>query len=426
MQQHHYIHYYTDLRLAFRHLCLRLMHPERSGKSDSLFTLPVVVLVFLAFMLGTSEFIVIGILPDLAADLNVSLAVAGGLVSLFAFAYAAGTVLLTSATARANRRTLLLALVIVFIFGNLISCFAASYTVLLLSRFVVAGVSGTLISVAVTFANDIVLPRNRPAVIAWIFSGFSIASVAGVPAGTVMAAFWGWRLSFVFICVLSLVLFFLLRYCLPRVADSAEQNIFHQFVLFSDRRILFGILMVVCSSSATYVFYTYLTPIFETEIGIPAAYVSLALMVFGVCSIASNLLSGRIAARKGIAGLRVPFVVQMVMLAVLPLLLGFPAAGFAAILVLGVLMYLMNASIQLHFLDVAAQDYPDAVNLASSVSPVSFNVGIGLGALLGSVVVNAVGLREVGYCGAVLAAGAVAAAVLLTRGNRSAAGVCYR
>ncbi len=418
MQKNSYLHYSTDLRLAFRHAYLRLMHPESRKGSDPVFTLPVIVLVMLAFILGTSEFIVIGILPDLSADLHVPLAVAGGLVSFFAFAYAAGTLLLTSATARANRRRLLLTLVVVFILGNLISCFAESYLVLLVSRFLVAGVSGTLISVAMTFANDIASPKNRPAVIAWIFSGFSIASVVGVPAGTILAAVGGWRLSFVLICILSVAVFCLLARSLPAVHDAVEQNILHQFALFGDTRIILGILMVICSSSATYVFYTYLTPIFETEIGIPAADLSLALMAFGVCSIVSNLLSGRIASRGGIVRLRLPFVLQAGILALLPLFLGSPLLGFCAVMTLGVLMYLMNSSAQLHFLDVAVRDYPDAVNLASSVSPISFNLGIGLGALIGSVVVNLTGLRDVGYCGAVLAVGAVAAAVFLVRKNR--------
>lgn len=139
-------------------------------------------------------------------------------------------------------------LVIVFIIGNLIGCVADSYLMFLVSRFVVAGVSGTLISVAMTFVHDIASPKDRPAMIAWIFSGFSIASVVGVPAGTMMAAVWGWRLSFVFICALSLVLFFLLMYCLPHVADSAEQNILHQFALFTDRRILPRVMIVICSA----------------------------------------------------------------------------------------------------------------------------------------------------------------------------------
>lgn len=394
MQQRlRYLHDSADLRVAVRQIIFRLLHPK--SPADPVCTLPVVALVLLACILGTSEFIVIGILPDLARDLDVSLAVAGGLVSLFAFAYAAGTLLLTSATARANRRTLLLLLVIVFIAGNLFSSFATTYEVLLLSRFLVAGVSGSLISIAMTFANDIASPKNRPAVIAWIFSGFSIASVFGVPAGTMLSFFWGWRLSFVCICVVSLLVLFLLISCLPRVVDAAEQKIIHQFALFSDSRILLGILMVVCSSSATYVFYTYLTPIFEDEIGVPVAYVSFALMAFGMCAIASNLLSGRIASRKGIAGLRLPFMIQAVMLALLPLLLGSPAAGFFAVMILGVLMYLMNSGAQLHFLDTAVRDHPDAVNLASSLLPVSFNLGIGIGALLGSMVVSAAGLRDV-------------------------------
>ena len=96
------LRYYADLRFAVRHLFLRMLYPRRTGRSDTMFTLPVLVFVFLSFLLGTSEFLVIGILPVLAADLNVSLTIVGGLVSLFAFAYAAGTILLTSATARAT------------------------------------------------------------------------------------------------------------------------------------------------------------------------------------------------------------------------------------------------------------------------------------------------------------------------------------
>lgn len=372
--------------------------------SATIFTLPVISLILLSFILGTSEFIIVGILPDISEGLNVSLALVGNLVSLFAFAYAIGTPFITIVSSRFNRLRLLMFLVAVFILGNLLCGFSTSYAVLVLARIVTAVVSGALLSIGMTFAKDITEAANMPKVIAWIFSGFSIASIVGVPIGTALAQFMGWRYVFFIICIVSVFVALLLYKTLPKQGSViVSKNLTHQFILFKDVRIILGVLIVFFGAAASYVFYTYLTPILETELGVPVEFVSIVLLLFGVTSIISNLISGRIASSCGMEKMPKAFLIQTICLAFLPLTTLHSAAGLINIFALGVLMYLMNSSIQMHFLNIASQKVPESINLASSLSPVSFNFGIALGSVCGSIIVTFASLRYVGICGALFA-----------------------
>lgn len=387
-------------------------------KHNRVFTLPVLSLIALGFILGTSEFIVVGILPDISDGLSVSLSVVGNLVSLFAAAYALGTPFVTAFTSKIRRYHLLLLLMILFLAANLLSVVAPNYGVLLVSRLLVAVVSGPLISIGMTFAGDVAPAEHRAKVIAWIFSGFSIASIVGVPLGTMVNQLFGWRMTFLFICVLGVGVLFWLAFSLPKSGEVKSTGLLTQFVLLKDRRILLGLLITVCGAAGTYVFYTYLTPVLQNELGIPEAYLSMVLLAFGVSSIVSNLLSGRIAERGGMKRLPVCFLLQAVVLACLPFTTHSLVLGLVNILALGVLMYLMNSSNQLHFLDVAGQDYPYAQNLASSLNSVSFNIGIALGSFLGSLVVDLLEMRDTGFVGGALAAMAFAAVLVLNRVER--------
>ncbi|WP_446899263.1 MFS transporter [Clostridium sp. LBM24168] len=179
------------------------------SKKPSIFTSSVIALILLSFILGTSEFIVIGILPDISRDLNVSLSVVGSIVSIFAFTYAIGTPIITACTSSINRYKLLLLMNIIFILGNFISAVTPYYSLLVISRILTAIVSGAIISLSMTFTSDVAIPENRGKVVAWIFSGFSIASIVGVPAGTFLSHLLGWHSVFFAICIISgLITFF--------------------------------------------------------------------------------------------------------------------------------------------------------------------------------------------------------------------------
>ena len=151
-----------------------------------------------------------------------------------------------------------------------------------------------------TFAEDIVAPQDMPKAIAWIFSGFSIASVFGVPISTMITQHFGWRAAFWFIFAATVVLILFLKKVLPRESTIHAEKLFAQFMILKNKKILLGIGVVFLNAAAIYTFYTYLTPIFETELGIPERFISMALLVFGVAALISNLSSGVVAERHGL------------------------------------------------------------------------------------------------------------------------------
>ena len=272
-----------------------------SGKvridKERFFNLPVVILIASSFMLGMSEFIVVGILPDIAADLKISEVTVGNLVSLFAFVYAPVTPLGSALSARFPRFATHLTLIGIFLAGNILCAFAPNYAVLVVARIMIALVSGTLVAVAMTYAPDVTTDRFRTKFIAWVFSGFSIASVVGVPVGTWVANTFGWRWAFHMINVLTIMLIVGMVVALPRNSHIVKIGFLPQFRLFFDRRIQLGVLDVVCGAAASYVFYTYLTPIMRDEVHVPEQYLSVGLVIFGAACLWSNLYGGKLADR---------------------------------------------------------------------------------------------------------------------------------
>ena len=264
---------------------------------ERFFNLPVLILIASSFMLGMSEFIMVGILPDIAVGLKVSEVTVGNLVSLFAFVYAPVTPLGSALSARFPRFATHMTLIGVFLAGNLLCAFAPNYAVLMAGRILIALVSGTLVAIAMTYAPDVTTDTFRTKFIAWVFSGFSIASVVGVPVGTWVANAFGWRWAFHLVNALTVVLIIGMVAVLPRNSHAAKIGFLSQFRLFFDRRIQLGVLDVVCGAAASYVFYTYLTPIIRDEVHVPEQYLSVGLVIFGAACLWSNLYGGKLADR---------------------------------------------------------------------------------------------------------------------------------
>lgn len=324
----------------------------------------VLALAALGFTLGTCEFVIVGILPDIAAGLNVSLAAVGRLVSVFAACYAVGTPLLTALTGRMDRFRLLIGLMLLFLGVNVLSMLAPGVTVLYASRV-----------------------------------------VAGVPIGTAVCHALGWRATFGVILAMGLVLLPVLARLLPREIDVplAEGCLLNQFAVLRDSRCWHCVLMVLFSASATYTVYTYLTPTLTGTLGLPETAVSPVLLGMGLCSAASNLFSGCLAEKGGLKPLPVFFAAQVLLFAVLPLLLVNRWLGLTGLFAMGLLMYLLNTPVQVHSLGLAEAEYPAAASLCASVQPVSYNFGIAVGSFAGSLVQDAWGLRLLGVPAAVFA-----------------------
>lgn len=384
---------------------------------ERFFNLPVLILIASSFMLGMSEFIVVGILPDIAADLKISEVTVGNLVSLFAFVYAPVTPLGSALSARFPRFATHLTLIGIFLAGNILCAFAPNYAVLVVARIMIALVSGTLVAVAMTYAPDVTTDRFRTKFIAWVFSGFSIASVVGVPVGTWVANTFGWRWAFHMINVLTIVLIIGMVMVLPRNSHIVKIGFLPQFRLFFDRRIQLGVLDVVCGAAASYVFYTYLTPIMRDEVHVPEQYLSVGLVIFGAACLWSNLYGGKLADRgRGVEPLthiRPIYCAHAVLMASLIVAHWVPVYGALLLVVLGMFMYLQNSASQVLYMDVASQSHPGSLNLAASLNSMSFNIGIAIGSAVGGVVNGHFGLMWLGPVGALFLVCAIAITTML-------------
>lgn len=367
---------------------------------DRLFTPATVTLVFLSFVMGTSEFIVMGILPDMAVGIGVEYSTVGGLVSVFALSYAVFTPLITGFTGRFGRYRVLMALAAVFLLSDVLTLFSWDYWSLALSRVVTAASSGALLSVGMTFVMDLVTPRHRAKAVSWIFAGFSISSVFGVPLGTAMSHALGWRSVFVLILAMGVVVVLVAVRTLPRLGTpEARGGSGGAGRMLRDPRILLGVGVTVFGAMGMYTMYTYITPILEDEIGFPDDVVSIGLMAMGAAMLVSNLVSGRIADRGGLRVVRWTYILEAALLFLLPSAVVSAVTGMADLLLIGLMMYFFNASVQVHLMEVANRDYPEAVTLASSLNPTSFNIGITVGSLVGGIVYDSLGAAELGYAG---------------------------
>ncbi|MBR2077531.1 MAG: MFS transporter [Exiguobacterium sp.] len=358
---------------------------KTSSLSRSDWTL-VLSLSLLTFVLGTSEFVIVGILPDIASGLSISIATAGSLVSAFAISFAVGTPITMSLTSHLPKRKLMLGLTILFTVLNLLSSLAPMYEWLLVLRMLTAVVTGVLISLAMLVASESVPPAKRGVAVSFIFGGFTMANVFGVPIGTFIGQQAGWESTFWLTTLLGAVAWIAIYRVLPNQLSQEKASLREQMALLTNPRILIAFLIPAFGFGATYVVYTYLVPILKDVLGVPVAWVSPILFAYGFISIFSNIAAGKIASHNPIGRLRFVFLVQAFVLAALFVTTSNVPLGLLNIALMSFMAILLTTSTQIYLIDLAEKFNPNAKGLASSLMPVASNVGIGLGSALGGVV----------------------------------------
>lgn len=343
-------------------------------------------LALLTFVLGTSEFIIVGILPEVADGLAISIATAGTLVSAFAISFAIGTPLTMSFTSHLPKRELMLGLVVAFIVLNLLSSLSSTYSMLLSTRILTAIVTGVLISLAMLVASESVPPAKRGIAVSFIFGGFTMANVFGVPIGTFLGQHAGWEAAFMMTTVLGLVALLAVYKVVPHHLSRAKTSVADQLRLLTNPRILIAFFIPAFGFGATYVVYTYFVPILRDVISVPIAWISPILFAYGFISIFSNMAAGKIASYNPIGRLRFVFLVQALVLAALYMTTEHATIGLINIALMAFMAILLTTSTQIYLIDLAEKFNPDAKGLASSLMPVASNVGIGMGSALGGLV----------------------------------------
>lgn len=343
-------------------------------------------LSLLTFVLGTSEFVIVGILPDIANGLAISIATAGTLVSAFAISFAIGTPLMMSFTSHLPKRNLILGLTLSFILLNLLSSLAPTYSLLLATRVLTAIVTGVLISLAMLVASESVPITKRGIAVSFIFGGFTMANVFGVPLGTLIGQRFGWEATFILTTSLGVVALIAVYRVVPHHLQSTSSSVADQLRLLTNPRILIAFFIPALGFGATYVVYTYLVPILKSVLGVPVAWVSPILFAYGFISIFSNMMAGKIASHNPIGRLRFVFLVQALVLAALYMTTSNVTLGLLNIALMSFMSILLTTSTQIYLIDLAETVNPDAKGLASSLMPVASNVGIGMGSALGGIV----------------------------------------
>lgn len=363
----------------------------------------VALLVVLGFTLGCSEFVIIGITPQIAADYGVGLSQVGMLISVFAVTYAFVTPTLALTTGRFKRFHLLIVYCIVFCLGNLLSLIAPNFEVLLISRILIGSVSGALLAVGVTFIPELLGPSKVSMAISVIYAAFSVAMVIATSAGKMIADTWNWHVDMAIVLVLCVVVCAVMIALMPREgATDVPATFREQAVLLKQPCVLVGMAVFMFAVGAIYVFYGYVTPYFIDVLGMGNVEASMALMAYGAVTFFSNLLSGWVDSKFGVKALVPLFIVDAVVL--LGLYFATPKMPESLILIfaIGLLMYVQSVPCISMFMHTANSKCPKALTLASSLEPVSFNVGIAFGTAVGGLVVEGPGMQYAGLVGSAL------------------------
>ncbi len=366
-----------------------------------------------AFAIGTTEFVIVGLVPTIAQDLGVSLPSAGLLVSLYAVGVAIGAPVLTALTGRWPRKTVLLSLMALFVVGNLFAWQAPSYESLIIARILTGLAHGVFFAIGSTIATNLVSKDKEASAIAIMFTGLTVALVTGVPLGTLIGQNFGWRATFLVVSLLGLIAFIGSALLVPKdLKQSAPAKLREQLQVLMEPRLLLVYLITALGYGGTFTAFTYLAPILEQVSGFSPNAIALVLLVYGASVAVGNIWGGKLADSKGpIKALSIIFSALTLVLLAFTFTASNPILAVLTILVWGAFAFGNVPGLQVYVVQLAEKYTPNAVDVASGLNIAAFNVGIALGSLIGGLVVEDMSLMDTPWIGALI----VAVAIILTR-----------
>ncbi|MGK0498303.1 MULTISPECIES: MFS transporter [Neptuniibacter] len=366
-----------------------------------------------AFAIGTTEFVIVGLVPTIAQDLGVSLPSAGLLVSLYALGVAIGAPVLTALTGRWQRKNVLLAVMLLFVVGNLLAWMAPTYSSLITARILTGLAHGVFFSIGSTIATSLVPREKEASAIAIMFTGLTVALVTGVPLGTWIGQNFGWRATFMVVAALGLIALIGSALLVPKnLKQAPPARIAQQLSVLTQPRLLLVYAMTAVGYGGTFTAFTFLAPILEQVSGFESGAIGLIMLVYGVSVAVGNIWGGRMADRMGpIKALHIIFTALALVLLAFTFTAGNQIAAVITILIWGAFAFGNVPGLQVYVVQLAEKYTPQAVDVASGLNIAAFNVGIALGSILGGVVIERMTLMDTAWIGALI----VALALVLTR-----------
>ncbi|ANQ83726.1 putative transmembrane efflux protein [Azoarcus olearius] len=354
--------------------------------------LPLLALAIASFGIGTTEFVIMGLLPEVARDLGVDIPRAGMLVSGYAMGVVIGAPILAVVISRMQRRRALLGLIGMFIAGNLLCALAPDYAALMAARIATAFCHGAFFGLGAVVAAGLVAPERRAQAIALMFTGLTLANVLGVPLGTLLGQHAGWRATFWAVVAIGVAAALTLHRWPPHdLGAGSSRGLLNEVRALRRTQVLLAMLISVLSSASLFSVFTYIAPMLLEVTGISPRGVTLVLLLFGAGLTLGNLLGGRLADWRLMPAVIGIFVAVIAVLALLPTALPVPLGAVTVVFLWGVAAFALISPLQMRVVNEAA----GAPNLASTVNQGAFNLGNAIGAWVGGVAIR----QGVGYDG---------------------------
>ncbi|MDX3382405.1 MFS transporter [Streptomyces niveiscabiei] len=375
-----------------------------------------VALALGGFGIGLTEFLIAGLLPQVAADFAVSEAAAGRLISGYALSVAVGAIALTAATARLPRKQVLVGLVVLFVIGNLLSAVASDYWLMMLGRVVAALCHGSFFGIGSLVARSLVVPEKKSQAVAVTFAGLTVANVLGVPFGALIGERWGWRAAFWAVTAIGVLALAGIAALVPATASPpASQGLRAQFLAFRSSQVWLTLAATALSYGGMFGAFSYIAYTFTEVGGFSSADVAWLLMVYGVGLVVGNLVGGRAADRDRDRALVWALAGLAVTLAVFGALAGSAGASVVLVFLMGVTGFASVPGMITRVTDQAG-----GAALAASANVSASNVGNALGAWLGGVAISAgLGYRSPLFVGAGIVVVALGVMVVAARGEKA-------
>jgi len=374
--------------------------------------LPLIALALASFGIGTTEFVIMGLLPNVAADLQVTIPAAGLLVTGYALSVTFGSPFLAVATARMDRRKALLLLMGVFIAGNVLCAIAGDYWLLMGARVVTALCHGAFFGLGAVVASSLVPPHKRAQAIAMMFAGLTLANVLGVPFGTAIGEALGWRNTFWAVVLIGVAAAAALYAWLPRDIPVPKVNFLREAASIGSTQVVLAMAISVLASASLFSVFTYIAPMMQEVTGISGHAITVMLLIFGVGLTIGNFVGGRLGDWKLMPSVIGIFLLLIPTLALLSLTSHAMTPAAITLFVWGALVFALVSPLQMRVVTEAS----DAPNLASTVNQGAFNFGNAIGAWIGGVGITwGVAYDQLPWIGVSLAVVALALTVVSWR-----------